>query len=57
MGDEYEIEFYADKNGREPFRIFLDGLSEAKRLAMIAAEDPCAARPWRLRLRVGQEAR
>ncbi len=37
MGDEYEIEFYADKNGREPFRIFLDGLSEAKRLAMIAA--------------------
>lgn len=37
MADEYEIEFYADANGREPFRIFLESLNEAKRLAMMAA--------------------
>ncbi|RDI75348.1 hypothetical protein Gocc_1146 [Gaiella occulta] len=39
MADELEIEFYADVNGRVPFREWLDKLNEPKRLAMIAATE------------------
>jgi hypothetical protein len=34
---DFEIEFYKDESGRQPFRQFLDDLDVAKRLAMIAA--------------------
>jgi hypothetical protein len=37
VADKFEIEFYADANGRVPFRKWLDDLNEPKRLAMIAA--------------------
>jgi putative component of toxin-antitoxin plasmid stabilization module len=37
VADEFEIEFYADANGRVHFRKWLDELNEPKRLAMIAA--------------------
>jgi putative component of toxin-antitoxin plasmid stabilization module len=33
----FTLEFYADERGREPFAEWLDGLSESKRAAMLAA--------------------
>jgi hypothetical protein len=41
---DFTIEFYEAKDGRQPFRRFLDGLDLTKRLAMIAAIEQILAK-------------